>query len=231
MTIDVSFDFRTDAGGQDPDSYSPTLRRYHRLLWSKPLPSGAFFDLSDTTPGKYLYHRSNLGEFFLTSDSVMQTFTRWKRTEALSEQFPPQENEAFFSLAYTIGGMMVFPGNKIDGKKTINAERGFNVAICDRFDLTLECIRRHYVNQDSPLASTLSRYGDFFSLFDDFCGYVSFFLLDDLVNNDLGLKFFMQFDDFRTSSFPKDLETYTEYRRRSIDFIEARNHRIKQLEG
>ena len=41
MLIDTSFDFRTDASGKDPDAYSPTLRQYHRLLWSKPLPSGA----------------------------------------------------------------------------------------------------------------------------------------------------------------------------------------------
>jgi hypothetical protein len=36
--IDTSFDFRIDSAGRDPDKYSPTLRRYHRLLWSKPLP-------------------------------------------------------------------------------------------------------------------------------------------------------------------------------------------------
>lgn len=44
----------------------------------------------------------------------------------------------------------------------------------DRFDLTLECIRRHYLNMDSPLAPTLSRYTKFFALFGDFPGYVSF---------------------------------------------------------
>jgi len=63
MPIDVAFDFRTDAGGKDPDSHSPTLRRYHQLLWSKPLPSGAPFDLSVSTPRVYLHHRSSLGEF------------------------------------------------------------------------------------------------------------------------------------------------------------------------
>jgi hypothetical protein len=230
MEMDISFDFRTDAKGKDPDSHSPTLRRYHRLLWSKPLPSGASFDLSDTTPGKYLYHRSNLGEFCLTSDSVMQTFTRWKRTMALSDQFPPKENAAFFSLAYTIGAMMVFPGYQIDGKPTINATRGFNASICDRLDLTLECIRRHYVGQGSPLAPTLSRYVDFFALFDDFRGYVNFFLLDDLVTDDFGVKFLMPFDDFRPPAFPRDVSTYKEYRHRSIDFIHARNRRIQQLD-
>ena len=28
MGIDIAFDFRTDAGGKDPDVYSPALRRY-----------------------------------------------------------------------------------------------------------------------------------------------------------------------------------------------------------
>jgi hypothetical protein len=242
MAIDIAFDFRTDADDKDPDSHSPTLRRYHRLLRSKPLPSGAFFDLPDTTPGVYLHHRSSLGEFFLSSDSVIPTFTRWQSLKPITEQFPKQENEAFRTIAYTIGGMMVFPGNQIDRKQTINAARGLNRAISDRFDLTLECIHRHYVNADIPLASTLPRYADFFTLFGDFRGYVNFFLLNDLVTDDFRVKFFMPFDDFRVKFFmpfddfrppsvPEDVDTYKEYRRRSIDFIEARNHRIKQLDG
>ena len=40
MLIDTSFDFRVDVGGKDPDSHSPTLRRYHKRLWSRPLPGG-----------------------------------------------------------------------------------------------------------------------------------------------------------------------------------------------
>lgn len=74
--VDITYDVRTDARGKDPDSHSPTLRAYHKLLWSKPLPSGAPFLLVDTTPGVYLHHRSELGEFQLASDSVMQTFSR-----------------------------------------------------------------------------------------------------------------------------------------------------------
>jgi hypothetical protein len=126
---------------------------------------------------------------------------------------------------------MVFPGNRVDGKQTINQARGFNGSIADRFDLTLECIRRHYSGRESPLSSTLSRYSDFFALFDDFRGYVSFFLLDDLVTDRLGVRFFMPFDDFRPPSVPRDLAVYKEYRHRSIEFIEARNHRIRLLHG
>ena len=48
--IDITFDFRSDTPrGKDPDSRSPPLRSYHKLLWSKPLPSGVVFELHDTT--------------------------------------------------------------------------------------------------------------------------------------------------------------------------------------
>jgi hypothetical protein len=127
----------------------------------------------------------------------------------------------------TIGGMMVFPGNRIDGKQTINGARGFNRKIADRFDLTLECIRRHYLVQHSPLSETLARYRNFFALFEDFKGYIEFFMLQDLVTEDCSaVRFFMPFDDFNIPSVPRDGDTYKEYRRLSIEFIEARNRRI-----
>ena len=47
--IDITFDFRNDTPrGRDPDAFSPTLRRYHKQLWSKSLPGGAPFALSDS---------------------------------------------------------------------------------------------------------------------------------------------------------------------------------------
>jgi hypothetical protein len=49
---------------------------------------------------------------------------------------------------YTMGGMMVFPGNRVDGKLTLNAARGLKRKISDRMDLTLECIRRYYRHKD-----------------------------------------------------------------------------------
>jgi len=227
MRIDTSFDFRTDASGKDPDAYSPTLRQYHRLLWSKPLPSGRPFDLSDTRPGAYLHHQSELGEFVLSSDSVIPTFTRWNSMKHITGLFPEEENEAFRTISYTIGGMMLFPANRVDGKHTINVMRGFTRQIADRFDLTLECIRRHYLGQSSPLGETLSRYRDFFEMFDDFGGYVDFFVFHDLVTEDCStVNFFMPFDDFNSPSTPKDRDAYEEYRSRSIEFVVARNHRI-----
>ncbi|WP_419790152.1 DUF6994 family protein [Sphaerochaeta associata] len=37
MIIDTNFNVYSDAKGIDPDNSSPTLKRYHKLLWSKPL--------------------------------------------------------------------------------------------------------------------------------------------------------------------------------------------------
>jgi hypothetical protein len=95
-----------------------------------------------------------------------------------------------------------------------------------RLDLTLECIRRHYLGQTSPLADLLSRYSEFFALYGDFRGYVDFFLLQDLTNTDYSVKFFLPFENFTTPAVPLSVAQYTEYRQRSFNFVQARNQRI-----
>jgi len=228
MTIDINFDFRTDTPpGKDPDALSPTLRAYHKLLWSKPLPNGVYFGLDDTKYNVYLHHKSDLGEFFLSSDSAIHTFSRWKNMAHIINQINEDEIEAFRSLSYTMGGMIIFPANRVDGKSTINGARGLNHLIKDRIDLTLECIRRYYNNEISPLTEVLTRYADFFRLFGDFKGYVEFFLLQDLVSEDfLEIKFFRHFEDFKTPAVPKTLEDYLSYKDRAIKFVNNRNQRI-----
>lgn len=229
--IDVAFDFRADTPGYprtDPDALSPTLRRYHKLLWSKPLPNGEMFELVDTTPGAYLHHRSQLGEFWLASDTVVPSFRKETRFTPFFDE-SPEELETFRMIGYTIGGMMLFPGNRIGRKMTINGARGFHPRIKDRFDHTVECIRRHYCEEWSPLSEPLKRYADFFGLFRDFRGYVEFFLLQDLVTEDCSaVKFLTPFENFTTSPLPASIEDYRAYRQRAIEFIEARNHRILQ---
>ena len=110
VQIDTGFDFRTDARGRDPDAYSPTLRRYHRQLWSKPLPSGKLFDLTDATPGAYLHHSSSLGRFSLASDSVVPTFRRWKSMKPIIDEVSTAELDEFQALGHTIGRFREFSG-------------------------------------------------------------------------------------------------------------------------
>lgn len=225
--IDTTFDFRSDAGGGDPDATSPTLRRYHQLLWSKPLPVGPVFTLDTITADGYLHHRSEVGEFWLGSDAVMASFRGWKAAQHLFEGLDQQEIENFETLGYTIGGMMVFPNNQIERKYTINSARGMTRAIADRIDLTLECVRRYYAGDlETPLGAAISRYADFFALFADFAGYVDFFLLDDLVDHAGRVRFFTEFEAFGSSGVPRTAHEYRSFRDRSIEVIEARNERI-----
>jgi hypothetical protein len=227
MIIDTTFDVRTDAGNGDPDSTSRTLREYHQLLWSKPLPGGDIFRLDISDRRRYLYHQSEIGEFFLSSDTVVPTWRSWVKMSGLIRQIPETDLDSFQYANHTIGGMMVFPGNRRPGVHTINGARGLNSQIADRFDLTVECIRRHYRGESSPLASTLDAYADFFDLFDDFQGYTEFFLLQDLVAPDFQtVEMFTRFDGFDTPALPRTVEEYQSYRERAMEFIAARNRRI-----
>ena len=227
MIIDVNFNFYLDTPkGKDPDSYSDTLRRYHKLLWNKPLPNGTVFELDLKTP-KILHHKSQLGEFYLSSDSLAHDYSKWKSTEHIIKKIPKTEIENFFNLGCTIGGYTIFPSNRIDNQMTINGSRGINKKIKDRFDLTLECIRRFYLNEDSPLLETLSRYKDFFKLFDDFKGYVDFFLFQDLVqSNYSSINYFLPSNNFNNSPIPNDIQEYKVYRKNMTEFINKRSKRI-----
>ena len=226
--IDITFDFRSDTPpGKDPDALSPTLRSYHKFLWTKPLPNGVLFELDDTKSNVYLYHQSEIGEFFLSSDSAIHTFSRWASMAHIINQLKQGEAEEFRRVSYSMGGMIIFPANRIEGKNTINVARGFHPLIKDRIDLTVECIRRYYKNEKSPLSEVLTRYADFFAIFGDFKGYVEFFLLQDLVTEDFSsIKFFITFEDFKTPVVPKTLDAYLSYKHLTIKFTNERNQRI-----
>lgn len=149
MMIDTSLDLRSDASG-DADTHSPTMRCYHRLLWSKRLPGGAMFDLEEAgrKGSHYLRHGSDLGEFKLSSDAITNRLVKQAKrvvADIPPEQLPPHRG-------YTIGSAVLFPKTAPPGRMTINKARGMRRQIADRFDLTLECIRRHYRGEDSPLA-------------------------------------------------------------------------------
>lgn len=152
--IDTKFNVYFDAQGGDPDITSPTLRLYHKILWSKPLPDGKIFELTNEKSGAYLYHKSELGEYFLGSDAITHSYRHHRRKEWLTKQIQNEVNE-LFETGSRIGSFTIFPNKRVDGKHTINQARGVNSFIDDRFDLTLECIRLFYLRQESPLYDTL----------------------------------------------------------------------------
>ena len=229
LKIDPNFDFRSDVKpGQDPDKYSKTLQAYHKKLWSKPLPSGKHFELNDDGPGALLFHKSELGTYSLSSDSISHSYIFTKRMQHIVAHFTEERKEEILRPLYTIGQFILFPSNKIDNKATINGARGLNARIVDRFDLTLECIRRHYEGGESPLSDVLERYFKFFELFDNFEGYVNFFLLNDLVSENYSeINFLHPFDSaWPTQPLPKSIDEYEKYISNTIRFVTSRGERM-----
>lgn len=226
MVIDITYNVFSDANGGDPDSTSPTLQAYHKFLWTKPLPNGDIFELTDKKNGTYLYHKSGLGEYLLGSDAITHSYRNHKRKTWLTHQIQDEVKE-LFDTGSTIGAYTLFPNNRVDGKHTINQARGINSLIDDRFDLTLECIRLFYLGQESPLYDALLRYKNFFELFESFIGYINFFLLNDLVDETQKINFYLPFDNFSSKPTFSDINDYLVYKKGVIDFIKSRNKRIE----
>lgn len=55
MIIDTNFNVYSDAKEIDPDNSSPTLKRYHKLLWSKLLQVIHNLFYQSTDFNKYLF--------------------------------------------------------------------------------------------------------------------------------------------------------------------------------
>ena len=240
--IDVGFDFTTDTKGywdgywergeglggtaHDPDSLSPTLKRYHQLLWSKELPNGEMMELA---PGKGLYYLT-WKDFDFGSDAIIVDF-RYERYRHMIDKVRKRVGDyrAYYDdltrRSYTIGGSMVFPRRRAG----INTSRGFNAKISDRWDLTLECIRRYYKGEKSPLSSCFEKDREFFGLFVDFRGFVDFFLLQAAVSDDYSrVAIWCGKGDFDEPALPKDLADYFLFIEREYAFLEKRNKRIKE---
>lgn len=220
--IDVDYNFFDDTPeGKDPDSHSPTLRRYHQLLWSKPLPDGRPFELhAGRARSPYLVYEADGTRFVLGSDTIATRHRR--KLHHLYAQLPDEVNDAFLRRSYTICGFMIFPVSR----GSLNQNRGTHPRIQDRWDLTLEAIRRFYEGGTSPLTTTIDRYADFFELFGSFAGYVDHFHLGDFVDAKGAVRFLLPFDDFKTRALPSDLQTYARYRLDSLEMFEARRLRI-----
>lgn len=220
--IDVDFFFFDDTPeGEDPDSASPTLRLYHRLLWSKPLPDGRPFILSQpAAKAPYLVYEADGLRISFGSDTIATRHAR--ALHHFFSQIAEEENEAFLRRSYTICGFTIFPRHP----NSINQLRGRHPRIQDRWDLTLEAIRRHYEGGRSPLSDVLARNAAFFALFGSFRGYVEHFLFQDFLDSSGRVRMLLPFDDFTKPPLPTDLATYRAYRAANLELFEARRNRI-----
>lgn len=239
MKIDVAFDFTSDTpnywndfwhdsilggSGGDPDAASKTLQAYHHFLWNKPLPNGEHMNLKKGGHFDYLTWKN----FRFGSDSILASFRyiRYRKMlEEVAKTLPNYHNyiENFIHRTYTIGGSIIFPK-----ENSINRARGVNPFIKDRWDLTLECIRKYYKNEYSPLYETLVKNKDFFDLFIDFKGYVDFFYLQDCVSADYkSVVFWIGDGDLSENPLPKTVDTYLIWIEKQLDFVSKRNKRIE----
>ena len=243
MFIDTFFDFTTDspgywdgywerndgmgAGKTDPDSASPTLQEYHKFLWSRQLPNGEYMDLKKGAGPYYLTWNG----FRFGSDSIIASF-RYKKNRALIEQVKERVcdyktyYETFTHKAYTIGGMIIFPKHQ----NSMNQFRGVNPLISDRWDLTLECIRRYFKGERSPLYDVIKEDHKFYELFCDFKGYVDFFFLQDCVSSSCdSVNIWCGDGLFQDNGLPKTADEYLAFIDEEIQFVNKRNLRIKEF--
>lgn len=236
--FDDEFDFETDqprASRPDADSDSPTLRRYHQRLWSKPLRSGEMFTLEAPTTRRegYLVYTDSSGDrHWFGSDAITNSYTRWLRPKALVESIAALSSEQkarYLHPPYTVGSAMIWPVRSQD-RPTINQARGTRSAIADRMDLTLECIRRHYQGQaDSPLGDVLAAYDDFFALFKGFDEFVDFFHFQDLVTPDSqSVRFYLPLEDFGRSGAPLTVDEYVTCMEATLTLIKRRQRRMTE---
>lgn len=241
--IDVTFDFTTDSpgywdgfwekndllggAGSDPDEKSPTLKRYHRLLWSRRLPCGEVMELQEGKSSYYLKWK----DFYFGSDSIIVEF-RYYNYIHMIEQVKQRLSDyrAFYEdqirKSYTIGGMIIFPQHR----NSMNQMRGMNRKISDRWDLTLECIRRYYSGEESPLSKVIESDKAFYDLFVDFKGYVDFFFLQDSVSADYSsVDIWCGEGDFSGSGLPATVDEYFLFIEREMEFLKRRNARIEEF--
>lgn len=193
----------------------------HQALWSKQLPNGSIFDLQPVQGTQLQW-----GKFRMSSDSISNSYmTNGGMREIVLQA--ETDAEELFRIGSKIGGYILFPAYQVDRKVTINAARGMSSKIADRMDLTLEAIRRHYSDDLTPLTETLNRYADFFELFQTFDGYVDFWLLNDLVDENYEVKYFLPFDNYERNAAPKDLDEYLQLKTASVDFLSSRTARME----
>ncbi len=241
MSIDVDYDITSGTPGfwdvfwdndsdvmdsnHDPHIRCQTLRDYHRSLWSRPLPNGQTMEIENDYCKYLIWNNIRLGSEPLVSS------LRYSRTKGLMTMISSsmddykQYIEDFVHRTSNIGNAIILPRRV----GSISQYRS-KPQIGYRWDCTLECIRRYYSGEWSPLEKCMSKNKDFLDLFVDFKGYVDFFLLQDFVSNNYStVKVMLDTDVDDGDPLPKDIEEYIEWINTCLDLVEKRKGRIQNL--
>ena len=170
---------------------------------------------------------------------------------AKAKQRCKQENNTFkkfigcyLQKSNTVGGFVLFPRHT----SSINSSRGCCSKIRDRFDLTLECIRRAYQYRDfyktdnNPLFGITEEDKSFFKIFGSFEGYAKFFCLDKswvkdgkvlnlLYDKRNGNRFSQTLDnwDFNQEPLPQDDDEWWVFYRNIMSRLKERNKQMEYL--
>ena len=182
----------------------------------------------DLEGGKRIYYLKWNGMDF-SSDTIIVSF-RYKKYRHMMDLVRAKVGnfESYFEKlirrSYTIGGTIIFPAHV----NSMNQSKGRNGVISDRWDLTLECIRRYYASEESPLSKTIESDKGFFDLFVDFKGYVDFFFLQDCVDPDYSkVDIWVGDTSFTGSGLPKTIDDYFTFIEKEFTFLDKRNARIR----
>lgn len=188
--------------------------------------NGEMMDLAIGNGSDYLTWNG----FRFGSDSITASFRYNKyRTmlDKIKQAVPNYRHfmEDYLRKSYTIGGSIIFPKRR---SGSINQSRGCNPQIKDRWDLTLECIRKFYLGEPSPLYDTLVNEKRFFELFVDFKGYVDFFFLQDCVSSDYqSVNLWLGSGEFTYYPLPATVDEYLHWIHKNLEFVRNRNQRIQ----
>lgn len=229
--INVDFCFYDDVDfATDADRDSRILRKWHQQLWSKSLPSGDRVSWELEAGTSCLIH----GDIRVSSDTIATTHSNYRRLGAAQmwESLTEVERRSYERSFYTIGGFIIFPTRP----QSLNQRRGTAAAIADRFDLTLECIRQHYLGSaENPLADVLDMDARYFQLFgaghQGFATFVEFFHLQDLATGE-SVRWLDGHTDrewhFGRPPLPQTIDSYRHYLDNVAEFVAARNSRIRE---
>jgi len=219
--------------GSNPNTDSETLRKYHRLLWNRELPNGQLMELEwgGSDNRLFLWNGMKFASEYLTTAFI----GRWSDSpfqgvlDAVVDSTPDYRSyvEGYLHDFNTIGGFVILPVQLIGLRRVFTMKS--RKPLHGRWDLMLECIRRHYAGEDNLLSDACRRDIEFLNLFVDFEGYVQFFYLQDCLDSATGkVKFWIGDGDLRNDTLPRDVEEYRKWIEAQREFVKARNIRIEK---